>query len=109
MQGQQSSNLQKSSRAFPNALHLPGLPIACQALQEMGSLEQTLFVHKEVDLYKIPPRFGAGGHRSGDWRTDDKIFTARCKVVAQGERLEVRLEDPNRYEVLRYELRGSRR
>ncbi|GAB4815265.1 hypothetical protein N2152v2_002311 [Parachlorella kessleri] len=65
----------------------------------MGSLEQTLFVHKEVDLYKIPPRFGAGGHRSGDWRTADKIYTARCKVVAQGERLEVRLEDPNSAEL----------
>lgn len=116
-----------------------------------------LQVCKEVDLYKIPPRMGASGHRSGDWKVADKsvrthrplislhctalpsvglattlhlweaasdsstthwdtqtkfqflistslclrcrrIFTARCKVVAIGEALEVRLEDPSRWE-----------
>ncbi|KAL4424731.1 hypothetical protein ABPG77_000074 [Micractinium sp. CCAP 211/92] len=56
-------------------------------------LEQVLFVHKEVDVFRIPPRVGAGGWRSGEWRLADKIFTGRCRVVSQGEKLEVRLED----------------
>jgi hypothetical protein len=58
------------------------------------ALEQVLFVHKELDVYKIPPRVGASGWRSGEWRVNDKIFTGRCRVVAQGPALEVRLEDP---------------
>lgn len=57
------------------------------------ALEQILFVHKEIDVFRIPPRVGAGGWRSGEWRVADKIFTGRCRVVAQGEQLEVRLED----------------
>lgn len=59
------------------------------------AVEQTLFVYKEVELFKIPPRPAAGGHRSGDWLVADKIFTARCKVIAKGECLEVLLEDQN--------------
>lgn len=59
------------------------------------ALEQVLFVHKELDVFKIPPRVGASGWRSGEWRVNDKIFTGRCRVVAQGSSLEVRLEDPN--------------
>lgn len=40
----------------------------------MGSeVESTLFVHKEVDLFKIPPRMGASGHRSGEWKMADKV------------------------------------
>ncbi|KAL4422559.1 hypothetical protein ABPG75_008756 [Micractinium tetrahymenae] len=57
------------------------------------ALEQVLFVHKDIDVFRIPPRSGAGGWRSGEWRVADKIFTGRCRVVAQGEKLEVRLED----------------
>lgn len=57
-------------------------------------MEQTLFICKEVDLYRLPPRGSAVGWRSGEWRVDDKIFTARCRVVAVGDTLEVRLEDP---------------
>ncbi len=45
-------------------------------------------------VFKIPPRTGAGGWRSGEWRLGDKIFTGRCRVVALGAALEVRLEDP---------------
>jgi len=54
-----------------------------------------LFVHKELDVFRIPPRVGAGGFRSGEWRVNDRIFTGRCRVVALGDTLEVRLEDPN--------------
>ena len=59
-------------------------------------IEQTLFVAKEVNVYKIPPRQGAGGHRSGDWMVADKIFTGRLRVVSIGELCELRLEDRSR-------------
>lgn len=59
-------------------------------------MEFTLFVAKEVDLYKIPPRPNAGGYRSGEWKVADKIFTAKCKVVARGDDLEIKLEDPQK-------------
>lgn len=63
-------------------------------------MEQTLFICREVDLYKLPPRGTATGWRSGDWRVDDKIFTARCRVVAtDSDKLEVRLEDPSNGEI----------
>lgn len=61
-------------------------------------IEQTLFVAREVDLYRIPPRTGRG-HLSGEWRRDDKIATQRCRVMAVGSRLEVRLDDPNSGEI----------
>lgn len=57
-------------------------------------MEQVLFVHKDLDVYRIPPRVGAGGWRSGEWRVGDRIFSGRCRVVATGPALEVRLEDP---------------
>jgi hypothetical protein len=56
-------------------------------------MEQTLFICREVSLFKIPPRAGRG-HISGAWRIEDKIFTPRCRVVASEQTLEVRLEDP---------------
>lgn len=59
----------------------------------MQALEQTLFLCREVDVYKIPPRHGAAGHRSGDWCVADRLATVRLKVVAQDDKLEVRLED----------------
>lgn len=58
-------------------------------------MERTLYVCKEVDLFRIPPRTGRG-HISGEWRVDDKIFTARLRVVSVGDVLEVRLEDPSK-------------
>ena len=60
------------------------------------ALEQTLFVWREADVFKVAPRQGAGGFRSGDWRVADKIFSARVRVISTGEELEVRLEDPTR-------------
>ena len=58
-------------------------------------MEHTLFVCRSVDLFKVPPRSGRG-HISGEWRLDQKIFTARCRVVAIGNEVEVRLEDPEK-------------
>ena len=71
----------------------------------LRALLQVLFVHRELDVFRIPPRTGAGGCRSGEWRVSDRIFSGRCRVVAQGDALEVRLEDPTRWDAGR--LAGS--
>jgi hypothetical protein len=65
---------------------------ACAALPPQ--MEQVLFVHKDLDVFRIPPRVGASGWRSGEWRVADRIFSGRVRVVAAGEALEIRLEDP---------------
>ncbi len=61
------------------------------------TIEQTLFIAREATVYRIPPRPAAGGHRSGDWKVADKIFTGRLRVIAKGDLCEVRLEDINRH------------
>jgi hypothetical protein len=38
-------------------------------------IEHTLYVNRDVKVYRIPPRPAAGGHSSGTWRVDDCIFT----------------------------------
>jgi hypothetical protein len=59
-------------------------------------IEQTLFLAREVQVYKIPPRSTSGGHKSGEWMVADKIFTGRLRVISIGELCEVRLEEPGR-------------
>eukprot|EP00887_Chlorella_sp_A99_P000360 scaffold13.g360.t1 len=59
----------------------------------MATLEQSLFFCREVDVFRIPARQGAAGHRSGEWRVANRLATCRLKVVARGEAMEVRLED----------------
>lgn len=56
-------------------------------------IEQVLFVARDVDVYRIPPRTGRG-HISGEWLRDNKLASQRCKVVCIGSKLEVRLDDP---------------
>lgn len=56
-------------------------------------VQETLYVHRSVQLYKIPPRPAAGGHRSGEWLVADKIFDGRLRVVARGDLTELRLEE----------------
>ncbi|KAF8067253.1 hypothetical protein HT031_002300 [Scenedesmus sp. PABB004] len=58
------------------------------------ALEITLHVNRQVKVYRIPARPNAGGHRSGDWLVADQLWTGRLRVVACGERVEVRLEEP---------------
>ena len=41
--------------------------------------------------------FDAGGHKSGDWKVDDRIFEGRLRVVSIGELCELRLEETGRY------------
>lgn len=62
----------------------------------MDAVEQTLFICREANVFRIPPRVGAGGYRSGDWKIADKIFTGRVRVCAIGEVCEVRLEEVGR-------------
>ena len=60
-------------------------------------MEQTLFICRSVDVFgPIPSRTGRG-HISGEWLIENKIATTRCRVVAIGNELEVRLEDLDRY------------
>ena len=64
------------------------------------AIEQTLFVAKEVQVYKIPPRPSSGGHKSGDWKVADRIFQGRLRVLSIGEKCELRLEEPGRLGLL---------
>lgn len=65
------------------------------AQEEAECIERTLAVFREVAAYKIPPRMGSGGVKSGDWLVDDKIFTGRLMVVDCGKACELRLTDGN--------------
>eukprot|EP00803_Ostreobium_quekettii_P000364 evm.model.scf_159.3 EVM.evm.TU.scf_159.3 scf_159:30253-30960(+) len=58
-------------------------------------IEQTVYICREVHLYKVPPRAGAHGYRSGDWHVGDNIFDGRLRVVAIQSNFELRIEDPN--------------
>jgi Protein of unknown function (DUF1681) len=60
-------------------------------------IESTLFIAREVSLYRVPPR-RAEGYRSGTWMVGDKIFTGRLRMMARGSLMEIRVEDPNRCE-----------
>lgn len=62
-------------------------------MADEDQIEITLYVNREVKIYRIPPRAAAGGHTSGTWRVDDCIFTGRLRVMARGEAAEIRLED----------------
>lgn len=50
-------------------------------------IAQTLHVAREVSIYRVPPRHGADGYRSGSWLTGDKIFSGRLRVVGAQRRL----------------------
>ncbi|XP_009757935.1 uncharacterized protein At1g03900-like [Nicotiana tabacum] len=62
---------------------------------EEESLEHTLLVVREVNVYKIPPRPTSGGYKCGEWLQTDKIWSGRLRVVSCKDRCEIRLEDPN--------------
>jgi hypothetical protein len=63
--------------------------------EDEESLEQTLLVVREVSVFKIPPRQGSGGYKCAEWLVSDKIWTGRMRVVSQGQKCEIRLEDNN--------------
>ena len=55
--------------------------------------EITLSTLREAHVYKLPPRPSAGGWKCQEWPKGNHIFTARVKIVAQGEKCMVRFED----------------
>ena len=57
---------------------------------------QTLAQFREVNLYKIPPRFDAGGHKSGNWLAADKVFTGRLRVISRSDECELQIIDITR-------------
>ncbi len=59
------------------------------------AVEQTLYICRQVKVYRIPPLSTAGGHRSGEWRVADQIFEGRLRVLGRGACIDIRLEDPN--------------
>ena len=116
------------------------VPVRCCTAPRLPPRPRAVAALSCAQVYRIPPRVGASGWRSGEWRVNDKvraclaawcplhgaampvgllppappfpptccnpgppalrlyhcaqIFTGRCRVVAQGQALEVRLEDP---------------
>lgn len=60
------------------------------------NVEQTLHICRECNVYRIPPRSGADGYKSGEWKVKDKIFSGRLRMIARGDLAEIKIEDPNR-------------
>jgi hypothetical protein len=58
----------------------------------MEDYEQTLCTIKEVHVFKIPPLQSSEGYKAEGW-TQNHLWSGRCRVVAIGDRCEVRLED----------------
>ncbi|KAL0488581.1 adaptin [Acrasis kona] len=56
--------------------------------------EEVLCQIKECHVFRIPPRQTAEGYKAESW-TDHHLWTGKCKVVARGEKCEVRLEEAN--------------
>lgn len=59
-----------------------------------NEIEQTLFICREVTVFRIPPRQGASGYRSGDWKIADQMFQGRLRVMSKGALCTLILEDP---------------
>lgn len=58
-----------------------------------GEYESVCLVKPEVYVYRIPPVVSSRGHRAGDWKLDEPDWTGRLRLVAIGNKLELRLED----------------
>lgn len=63
---------------------------------EDEAVVQTLAQFREVSLYKIPPRSGASGHKSGNWLSADKLFTGRLRVISRNDECELQVIDVSR-------------
>ncbi|KAK9803482.1 hypothetical protein WJX73_006805 [Symbiochloris irregularis] len=60
----------------------------------MDQVEHTLYICREVSVFKIPPRPASTGHKSGEWKVADKLFSGRLRLIAvSSETCELRLED----------------
>lgn len=61
--------------------------------EQDDSIERTVFVGKECFVYKVPNR-GPNGYVASDWKESDFMWKGRVRVVEQGDKCEIRLEDP---------------
>eukprot|EP00898_Chlorokybus_atmophyticus_P006259 jgi/Chlat1/6634/Chrsp482S06112 len=61
--------------------------------------ESTLFVCREVHVYRIPPRASSGGYKVAEWLASSKIWSGRLRVLSAGEKCIIRLEDSNTSEL----------
>uniref|UniRef100_A0A8R1EQ85 DUF1681 domain-containing protein n=2 Tax=Caenorhabditis japonica TaxID=281687 RepID=A0A8R1EQ85_CAEJA len=58
----------------------------------MGDYENVLLVKPKVFVYRIPT-IGTGSSKAADWNLDSPAWTGRMRLVAIGNKLEMRLED----------------
>jgi len=63
--------------------------------QESELVEEMLYVHRAVTIYKIPPRAGLASYRAAEWVEPHAklISTCRIKVMSRGKDATIRLED----------------
>ncbi|KAG0370187.1 hypothetical protein BC939DRAFT_508090 [Gamsiella multidivaricata] len=56
--------------------------------------ESVLLVIRECYVYKVPPMVSSRGHRAADWgNVDAPLWRGRLRVIAQGKKCFIRLED----------------
>uniref|UniRef100_A0A915PYX5 NECAP PHear domain-containing protein n=1 Tax=Setaria digitata TaxID=48799 RepID=A0A915PYX5_9BILA len=55
--------------------------------------ESVCLVKPEVFAYRIPPLTSNRGHKAADWKLNEPDWTGRMRLVAIGNKLELRLED----------------
>jgi len=64
-------------------------------LIDLGEAERVLLVVRECLVYKLPPRQSASGHRCQDWPKENWLFTGRLRVLAEGDKCKILIEDQN--------------
>ncbi|TPX33984.1 hypothetical protein SmJEL517_g03205 [Synchytrium microbalum] len=55
--------------------------------------ESVRLVVKECYVYRIPPRSNARGYRASDWDVNQFLWTGRLRVISQGDKCWLQLED----------------
>ncbi|KZP01137.1 adaptin ear-binding coat-associated protein 1 NECAP-1 [Calocera viscosa TUFC12733] len=58
-------------------------------------IENILFIARNVNVFKIPPRTSNEGYRAADWITEQPLWKGRLKVTERGDQCYIVLEDPN--------------
>ncbi|ORX92556.1 adaptin ear-binding coat-associated protein 1 NECAP-1 [Basidiobolus meristosporus CBS 931.73] len=61
----------------------------------MDDYESVLAVIRECYVYRIPPRMRNAGYKAQDWNVESFLWKGRLRVVATGEKCDIRLEDEN--------------
>jgi len=58
-------------------------------------IENILFIARNVNIFKIPPRTSNEGYKAADWLTEKPLWSGRLKVSERGDHCILLLEDPN--------------